>query len=67
MPNTLFTKVGWVLTGLVKKTTFKVWAPKATAVKLRLYDAGNGGTAIKEIGLEKKSNGLWKVSNQQGS
>jgi pullulanase len=44
-----------------KKTTFKVWAPKATAVKLRLYDAGNGGTAIKEINLEKKSNGLWKV------
>jgi pullulanase len=38
-----------------KKTTFKVWAPKATAVKLRLYDAGNGGTAIKEINLEKFS------------
>jgi len=44
-----------------KKTTFKVWAPKAAAVKLRLYKAGDGGEAIKEINLEKKSNGLWKI------
>jgi pullulanase len=44
-----------------KQTTFKVWAPKASAVKLRLYDAGNGGAAIKEIDLEKKSNGMWKA------
>jgi pullulanase len=44
-----------------KQTTFKVWAPKASAVKLRLYDAGNGGEAIKEIDLEKRSNGMWKA------
>jgi len=43
-----------------QKTTFKVWAPKASEVKLRLYDTGDGGIAIKEIMLEKKSNGLWK-------
>jgi pullulanase len=42
-----------------KKTTFKVWAPMATEVKLRLYDAGAGGTPIKEIDLKKRSGGMW--------
>jgi pullulanase len=44
-----------------KKTTFKVWAPEATSVMLKLYDAGAGGTPVKEIALEKKSKGLWKA------
>src|ERR1700749_1103387 len=45
-----------------KKTTFKVWAPMATAVKLRLYDAGDGGSSIKEADLEKRSRGMWDIS-----
>jgi len=44
------------------KTVFKVWAPKASAVKLRLYDAGNGGAAINTIDLEKADNGLWQTT-----
>jgi len=48
-----------------KKTVFKVWAPKASAVKLRLYYAGEGGSAIQEIDLVKKSGGSWQtVVNQ---
>jgi len=48
-----------------KKTVFKVWAPKASVVKLRLYDAGDGGSAIQEIDLVKKSGGSWQtVVNQ---
>ena len=43
-----------------KSTSFKVWAPMASAVKLRLYDKGDGGPVIKEIDLKKRSNGLWQ-------
>ena len=43
------------------KTTFKVWAPKASEVKLRLYSAGNGGTALQELDLQKKSGGMWSL------
>jgi len=35
------------------KTVFKVWAPKASQVKLRLYDAGDGGEAISTISMVK--------------
>ena len=45
-----------------KKTDFKVWAPNASEVKLRLYAAGEGGTPLKEIDLEKKHSGLWEIT-----
>src|ERR1700744_410733 len=45
----------------VRKTTVTVWAPKADTVKLRLYKAGSGGEAIKEVDLDKKANGSWKT------
>jgi len=45
-----------------QKTVFKVWAPKASNVKLRLYDAGNGGEAHQTIGLEKGVNGAWSAT-----
>ena len=48
-----------------KKTTFKVWAPKASEVKLRLYDAGNGGDAVSTLALEKGENGTWSASLNQ--
>jgi len=48
-----------------KKTVFKVWAPKASAVKLRLYDAGEGGSPIQEIDLVKKSGGSWQTTIKQ--
>jgi pullulanase len=41
------------------KTIFKVWAPKATEVKLRLYAAGDGGNAVSAIDLAKGTNGVW--------
>ena len=48
-----------------KKTVFKVWAPKASVVKLRLYDAGEGGSPIQEIDLDKKSRGSWQAIIKQ--
>jgi len=44
------------------KTDFKVWAPKASQVTLRLYEAGDGGQAIGAISMEKGINGLWTTS-----
>ena len=41
------------------KTVFKVWAPKASEVKLRLYQAGNGGEALNAIDLKKGIKGTW--------
>ena len=43
------------------KTTFKVWAPKATSVKLRLYKAGSGGEAISTVNLTKAQQGVWQT------
>ena len=45
-----------------QKTSFKVWAPKASEVKLRLYDAGNGGDATNTIDLEKADAGTWQIT-----
>jgi pullulanase len=44
-----------------KKTTFKVWAPNASEVMLRLYNAGAGGTPIQTLDLDKKHSGLWEI------
>jgi len=38
-----------------QKTTFKVWAPMASAVTLRLYSAGEGGEAQNPISMTKGS------------
>jgi len=45
-----------------KATVFKVWAPMASTVKLRLYDAGNGGNAVNTIDLNKAINGVWQTT-----
>ncbi|TWJ03517.1 pullulanase [Mucilaginibacter frigoritolerans] len=46
-------------------TVFKVWAPKASAVKLRLYEAGNGGDAISTTDLQMAENGVWQLTIKQ--
>ena len=43
------------------QTLFKVWSPKATAIKLRLYKAGNGGEASQTIYMTKSANGIWQA------
>src|ERR1700760_844395 len=44
------------------KTLFKVWAPTATAIKLRLYDAGDGGKATQTLQLNKADQGAWEIT-----
>lgn len=43
------------------KTVFKIWAPTAQAVKLRLYAAGEGGKALHTILLSKEPHGVWQT------
>lgn len=42
------------------QTVFKLWAPTAAAVKLRLYAAGDGGKALHTISLVKEKDGVWE-------
>lgn len=40
-------------------TTFKVWAPEASAVTLRLYESGTALPAIKTLELSRADSGTW--------
>jgi pullulanase len=44
------------------KTIFKVWAPNATAVVVRLYKSGDGGEAYSKINMQKQSSGVWALT-----
>ncbi|HVW15649.1 MAG TPA: type I pullulanase [Mucilaginibacter sp.] len=44
------------------RTVFKIWAPTASAIKLRLYVAGDGGKALDTISLAKASQGVWETT-----
>src|ERR1700761_9516929 len=46
-------------------TGFKVWAPGASAVKLRLYAAGEGGTALRTVDLDRGVSGTWSATLSQ--
>ncbi|HRI26769.1 MAG TPA: type I pullulanase [Chitinophagales bacterium] len=57
------------LTYSTKQSVFKIWAPNATQVKLKLYDAGINGNLLKEAVMAKSGNGTWAVTldgNQKG-
>ncbi len=45
-----------------EKTVFKIWAPTASAVKLRLYASGDGGKPLQTINLVKGHEGTWAIS-----
>jgi pullulanase len=42
-----------------KQTSFKVWAPNAESVVLRIYESGDGGNATRSINLAKGEKGSW--------
>ena len=41
-------------------TLFRLWAPTARNVVLRLYEAGNGGTPLEILHPEKQDRGIWQ-------
>ncbi len=44
-----------------EKTEFRLWAPTAERVRLRLFREGTGGTPAEELDLEPGERGLWSV------
>lgn len=44
------------------QTVFKIWAPTASAVKLRLYAAGDGGRPLQAINMGKAKDGVWETT-----
>lgn len=43
-------------------TTFKIWSPTASAVKLNLYENGTDGQAIDQIQLEAINDAIWSAT-----
>ena len=52
-------KLGAIYTN--EKTTFKLWAPTATDVKLNLYTQGHEVEAYETVALTKQTKGVWSV------
>lgn len=47
-------------------TTFKLWAPTASAVTLNLYEAGNDCEAYKHVQMERGDKGVWSAFDDCG-
>ena len=49
-----------------EKTTFRVWAPTADAVKVNLYESGTPDTddMVEQITMEQDENGTWVASKE---
>lgn len=43
-----------------EKTTFRIWAPGARVVELRLYSTGKGGKPLKIIQMTRGEQGTWR-------
>lgn len=45
-----------------KRSGFRIWAPTASAVKLRIYDQPLGGTSAQTLEMRRAKNGTWTAS-----
>lgn len=43
-------------------TAFRVWAPAAESVLLRLYREGAGGSPAREVALKRSERGVWDLT-----
>ncbi len=43
------------------ETAFKLWAPTASAVTLRLFEKGDGGEPFEELAMERGEKGVWSA------
>ena len=48
-------------------TQFKVWAPTASRVQLRLYAAGEGGEPLETLDMVREDRGVWSASAACGA
>ncbi len=44
-----------------EKTVFTVWSPAASAISVKIYDAGEGGVAVKTVAMARGGKGEWKT------
>lgn len=44
-----------------EKTVFTVWSPAASAISVKIYDAGEGGVAVKTVAMMRGVKGEWKT------
>ncbi len=58
-------ELGAIIDG--NKTTFKVWAPTASAVVLNLFSAGDGVDAYKKVDMALGEKGVWSHTEECGS
>ena len=58
------TDLGAVVSG--DQTTFKVWAPTASEVKLDLYSDGHTDTLIKSVPMTRGEKGVWSYTEACG-
>ena len=56
--------LGAVISG--NTTTFKVWAPTASAVKLNLFTSGHEGEAYETVDMVKGDRGVWSYTANCG-
>ena len=42
-------------------TNFRLWAPTADAVSLRMFERGDGDCLLMEIPMEKEAYGIWSA------
>ena len=47
-----------------EQTTFSIWSPRATAVKLNFYNTGNDSDVIETFALQDDENGVWSKTIQ---
>ncbi len=50
------------LTFVKNNANFRIWAPTATQIKLRLYSKGIGGEPVQTIAMKKAQQGTWTAS-----
>lgn len=50
------------LTYTANGSTFKIWAPTASAVRINLYKTDIGGELYRTAMLEKTLNGVWQIT-----
>lgn len=50
------------LTYTLNASTFKIWAPTATAVRINLYQTDLGGVCDRTANMQKAVNGVWELT-----
>jgi pullulanase len=48
-----------------EQSTFKVWAPTAEALQLKLYTEGLAGTPLQTIAMQRVKDGVWEATIQE--